>query len=53
MHPKDKKFIIWKLESLINFGLNRKKIKVSELKKNLKKLDIDNNKRNFLKFLLK
>lgn len=49
----NKKYIIWKLENLINFGLNNSKINAAELKENLPNLDIDDKKRNFLNFLLK
>jgi len=46
------KHIIWKLESLINFGLNGKKINRKQLAKHLPSLHIDPQKRNFLNFLL-
>ena len=46
---KDKdKFTVWKLEQMINFGLDGKRIKKSELKKYWKVLDIDSAKRKFL-----
>lgn len=48
-----KNYTVWKLENLINFGLNNSKINTSELKENLPNLDIDDKKRNFLNFLLK
>ena len=51
---KDKdKFAIWKLESAINFGLGKKKIKKSELKKYWKVIDIDLAKRKFLSLFVK
>lgn len=46
------KFIIWKLEQLVNFGLGKKKIKKSELKKYWKTIDIDPSKRKFLSLIL-
>lgn len=53
LRQHSKKFTIWKLENLINFGLNDSKINAAELKENLPNLDIDDKKRNFLNFLLK
>ncbi len=45
---KDKdKFAIWKLEQLVNFGLGKKKIKKSELKKYWNIINIDPQKENF------
>ena len=46
------KYAIWKLEQLINFGLDGKKLKISELKKYFSKLQIDPQKKRYLKFLL-
>lgn len=46
------KFVIWKLEQLINFGLNGEKLKLSELKKHFNKLNIDPEKKKYLQFLL-
>lgn len=48
-HPKE--FKIWKLEQLINFGLGKEKLDKSEVKKNLKNLRVDPNKKKFLKFI--
>ncbi|MBU4210668.1 hypothetical protein KKC08_00455 [Patescibacteria group bacterium] len=42
----------WKLEQMINFGLNGKKLSKLKLKKYWDELDIDPDKRNYLKFLL-
>lgn len=51
---KDKeKFAVWELEQLINFGLDKKKIKKSELKKYWNVINIDSFKRKFLALLLK
>jgi len=47
------KFAIWKLEQMVNFGLDGKKIKKSELKKYWKIIDIDPAKRKFLSLLVK
>jgi len=46
------KYAIWRLESLINFGLGDEKIKISELKKYWNKLNIDPAKRKFLTTLI-
>lgn len=49
-HPR--KYTIWRLEQLINFGLNGQKLNRAELKKYFSKLNIDPQKKNYLKFLL-
>lgn len=46
------KYTIWKLEQLINFGLNGQKIDGAELKKYFSKLNIDPQKKEYLKFLI-
>lgn len=46
------KYAIWKLEQLINFGLNGQKLNFMELKKYFPKLNIDPQKRKYLAFLL-
>lgn len=46
------KYTIWKLEQLINFGLNGKKLKLTELKKYFRKLNIDPQKKRYLSSLL-
>jgi hypothetical protein len=43
---------IWRLEQMINFGLNGKKLNKKELKKYWDKLQIDPAKKRFLSFLL-
>jgi len=48
-----KKFAVWKLEQMVNFGLDGKKIKKSELKKYWEDIHIDSAKRKFLSLLLK
>lgn len=47
------KFAIWKLEQMVNFGLGKKKIKKSELKKYWKVINIDSAKRKFLSLFIK
>ncbi len=47
------KYAIWKLEQMVNFGLEGKKIKRSELKKYWKILNIDPAKRKFLSLFIK
>jgi hypothetical protein len=47
------KFAIWKLEQLVNFGLGKKKIKKSELKKYWSVINIDPSKRKFLSLFVK
>lgn len=46
------KYAIWKLEQLINFGLNGQKLNLTELKKYFSKLNIDRQKRKYLAYLL-
>jgi hypothetical protein len=47
-----RQYQIWKLEQMINFGLNTKKISTKLLKKYFFKLRIDPDKKAYLKFLL-
>ncbi len=47
-----KKYIIWRLEQLINFGLGKEKIKRADLKKHWGSLNLDPNKKRYLSFLL-
>ena len=42
------KFTVWELEQLINFGLGKEKLKLSELKKYWSVINIDPAKRTFL-----
>jgi len=46
------KYAIWKLENLINFGLNGQKISRKQLVKHLPSLNIDPLKKRFLDFIL-
>ena len=47
-----KQYTIWKLERLINFGLNKEKLNRKELKKYWPLLHIDPHKKRYLAFLL-
>lgn len=50
---KDKKrYAVWRLEQMVNFGLEGKKINRAELKKYWKILCLDNNKKKYLTLLL-
>lgn len=46
------KFAIWKLEQMINFGLGQDKLNKDELKKYFNQLNIDQDKKNYLNFIL-
>lgn len=46
------KHTVWKLEQLINFGLNGRKLKLSELRKHFNKLNLDPQKKKYISFLL-
>jgi hypothetical protein len=47
-----KEYAIWKLEQLINFGLNGQKLNSKELKKYFNELHIDPQKKKYLTLLL-
>ena len=50
---KDKeKYAIWRLEQMVNFGLGKEKLSRKELKKYWNQINIDANKRNYLRMLL-
>lgn len=49
---KDSKFIRFKLERLINFGLGKERLHQEEVRKYWRQLKIDPLKRNYLKDLL-
>ncbi|MEK9135181.1 MAG: hypothetical protein AAB451_02680 [Patescibacteria group bacterium] len=50
---KDKeKYAVWKLEQMVNFGLNGEKINSSNLKKFWDKLRLDPARKRFLQLLL-
>ena len=46
------KYTIWKLEQLVNYGLNGEKINEKELRKYWDKINIDPTTRNYLSMLL-
>lgn len=45
-------FILWRLEQMINYGTDGRKIKASELRRHWRQLTLDPAKRRFLSFLL-
>ena len=47
-----RRYSAWKLEQLINFGLNGEKIREKELRKYWTKIMLDPHRRKFLKLLL-
>lgn len=47
-----RKFAIWKLEQMINFGLDGEKISEAELKEYWNELNIDPARRKFLSLLI-
>lgn len=47
-----KKYEIWKLEQMINFGFKNKKISEKKLKKYFNLLNIDSDKKNFFNLIL-
>ena len=46
------KYAIWRLEQLVNFGLNGKKIKTQELQKYWNQLKLDPARKRFLELIL-
>lgn len=48
----DPRFIIWKLNQLINFGLGGEKLDLKLVKKYWNKLSLDPKREKFLKFLI-
>jgi len=47
-----KKYAIWRLEQLVNFGLGKEKLSKKDLKKNWPDLNLDASKKKYLKMLL-
>jgi len=45
-------YAVWRLEQLINFGLDGEKISEKKLKKYWKKLDLDPKKKDYLKLII-
>ncbi len=52
LNKNPKMAVIWKLEQIINFGLNGAKLNKNLLKKYWQKVNIDPARRKFLKLLL-
>lgn len=52
LQKNKKAYTIWKLEQMVNFGLNGKKINGQELKKLWDKLQLDPARKRFLQLLL-
>lgn len=46
------KYVIWRLEQLVNFGLDGEKLDRLELKKYWPLLNLDVNKKKYLSFIL-
>lgn len=46
------KYAVWRLEQLVNFGLDGEKLDRRELEKYWPLLNLDANKKNYLSFLL-
>ena len=46
------KYAIWKLEQMVNFGLDGKKIRATELRKYWPRLTLDPARRKFLELIL-
>ncbi|MDO8639667.1 MAG: hypothetical protein Q7R53_01960 [bacterium] len=51
-NKKSESFIVWRLNQLINFGLNGEKLDLKQVKKYWRKLSLDVKKKKFLHFLL-
>lgn len=47
-----KKYKIWKLEQLVNFGLNKEKISKIDIKKHWNDIHVDPARRKFLHLIL-
>ena len=52
LQKQPKEYALWKLEQLINFGLNGEKINKHELREHWDRLHIDASRKNFLNLLL-
>ncbi len=52
INQKSKQYNVWKLEQMINFGLDGEKIPKALLEKYLPILNIDETKKRYLKYLL-
>lgn len=49
---KNENFLVWKLNQLINFGLNGEKLDLSLTKKYWSKLSLDPQRKSFLRLLI-
>lgn len=49
---KSDSYKIWQIEQLINFGLNGEKLDLSSVRKYWAKLDLDPQRKKFLKLIL-
>lgn len=47
-----RKYAIWKIEQMVNFGLDGQKINVDELKKYWSEIEIDPARRKFLEMII-
>lgn len=52
LQQNSEKYIIWKLEQCLNFGLNGEKLNARELRKYWSKLSIDPQRKKLLKMWL-
>ena len=47
-----KEYALWRLTQLINYGLGREKLNAEKVRKYINKLNIDKDKKRYIKFLL-
>ena len=52
LRKNKEKYAIWRLEQMVNFGLNGEKISEKKLREFWNVLEIDKSRRNFLNMLL-
>lgn len=52
LSKNSEKYAIWKLEQMVNFGLDGDKINENKLRKYWNKIEIDSERRKFLDFIL-
>lgn len=51
-NKKSSSYQIWRLEQLINYGLNGEKLDIKQLKKYWTELTLDKHRKRFIKLLL-
>lgn len=51
-NKKSRSYIIWRLQQLINFGLNGEKLDLSLVRKYWSKLELDTQRKKFLELIL-